>query len=440
MQPYLLQDGAAQQPASRANVVCQVLDAKYEPGDCCSILYQLGERLVIGELQWKATADGMPDTASAVRPPAMLVYAFEDDPALPGLRTVLDSQQMAGILSQALPECTAGVSYIVRCQVTPLRYRLGKRCTLRFDLRLRDRKSGAIVARTLYGKLYHSVSKAQAVHVEMQMLATAPALSAAGIKLASVAAFVPELPMIFQAPVAGVPLDLLLSQPRRTTLAHGPRARAGIRGAADALAALHQGEMSTSRVRPVAAELQRMQRRSERIMQVDPNIGAVLNELARSLPVWLDRLPTWGAEICLVHGDCKPSQFFVLPTTQGGSGVGQVAVLDFDHCGMADPAADVGNFLASLRQAGVAHALRVRASNSAAVLQPWPAVLEEEFLTAYLAARRCPSVLRLRATWYQAVALLRKALRSFARSPRSPLPAHLVQEAWNCLATLPGSD
>jgi aminoglycoside phosphotransferase (APT) family kinase protein len=228
--------------------------------------------------------------------------------------------------------------------------------------------------------------------------------------------------MIFQTPVAGVPLDLLLSQPRRTTLAHGPRARAGIRGAADALAALHQGEMSTSRVRPVAAELQRMQRRSERIMQVDPNIGAVLNELARSLPVWLDRLPTWGAEICLVHGDCKPSQFFVLPTTQGGSGVGQVAVLDFDHCGMADPAADVGNFLASLRQAGVAHALRVR------------------FLTAYLAARRCPSVLRLRATWYQAVALLRKALRSFARSPRSPLPAHLVQEAWNCLATLPGSD
>lgn len=223
MGPYLLQESAAQQPASRAANVCQVLDAKYEPGERCSFLYQVGERLVIGELQWNEAAGGMPHMAGDLHPPAMQVHAFEDDPALPGLRTVLDGRQMADILDRALPECAAGVSSIVRCQVTPLRYRLGKRCTLRFDLRLRDRQSGAIVARTLYGKLYHSVSKAQAVYGEMQMLATVHGADAARVKLAPVAAFVAELPMVFQAPVAGVPLDLLLSQPRRTTLAHGPR-------------------------------------------------------------------------------------------------------------------------------------------------------------------------------------------------------------------------
>jgi hypothetical protein len=402
MRPYLLHTGAAQQSASRSANVCQVLDAKYEPGARCAILYQLGERLVIGELQWNEMASGTLDAAGDVHPPAMQIYAFEDDPALSALRTVLDSQQMARILSQALPECAASVSSIVRCQVTPLRYRLGKRCTLRIDFRLRNRKSGAIIARTLYGKLYHSVSKAQAVYGEMQMLAAAPALCAAGVQLARVAAFVPELPMVFQEPVAGMPLDLILSQPRRTTLAWGAGAWAGIHGAAEALAALHQGDTSTSRMRPVAAELERMQRRSERIMQVDPTIGAALNELARALPVWLDRLPDWGAESCLVHGDCKPSQFLITPAAQGDSGAARVALLDFDHCGMADPASDVGNFLASLRQAGVAQALRVGASSGTAVQERWPAALEEEFLTSYLAAGCCPPALRLRATWYQA--------------------------------------
>ncbi len=148
-----------------------------------------------------------------------------------------------------------------------------------------------------------------------------------------------------------------------------------------------------------------------------------MHELARTLPSWLDCLEGWGAELTLVHGDCKPSQFLVLPGAQG-DGAAQVAVLDFDHCGMADPAADVGNFLASLRQAGIAQA---RVSTR----------LEEVFLAAYLAACRAPEGLRLRAAWYEAVALLRKGLRSFARSPRSPLPELLVQEAWRCLAALP---
>jgi hypothetical protein len=43
---------------------------------------------------------------------------------------------------------------------------------------------------------------------------------------------------------------------------------------------------------------------------------------------------------------------------------------------------------------------------------------------------------RRRAAWYEAVALLRKALRSFGRSPFSPLPALLIAEAWDCLKDL----
>ena len=31
---------------------CQILDAKYEPGNYCTILYQLGDDLVIGTYKW----------------------------------------------------------------------------------------------------------------------------------------------------------------------------------------------------------------------------------------------------------------------------------------------------------------------------------------------------------------------------------------------------
>jgi aminoglycoside phosphotransferase (APT) family kinase protein len=396
----------------------------------CSILYQLGERMVIGELQWNETARGKgPGIRGQGTVAQMEIYPFEHDPALSGLTTVLDGQRMAAILNATLPECTAGKASVVRCQANPLRYRLGKRCTLRFDLWLRDGQSGALIKRTLYGKLYHSARKAQAVYEEMQMLAAA--LPMQKVALAQAVAFAPELPMVFQAPVAGMPLDSLLSQPKRTAIAYDQRVQAGIRGAAAALAALHQVEVDSDRLRPVAAELERFKQRSAQIMNVAPRIGADLYKLAQALPAWLDRLPAWGAETCLVHGDCKPSQFFMTPGSQDERGIAPaVALLDFDHCGMADPAADVGNFLATLRQLGIRQALKQRRPHTR---RQDLAALEELFLSEYLAARPCHANFRLRATWYQAVALLRKALRSFARSPRSPLPALLVAEAWRCL-------
>jgi aminoglycoside phosphotransferase (APT) family kinase protein len=258
----------------------------------------------------------------------------------------------------------------------------------------------------------------------MQLLAAA--LDPARVAVAHAVAFAPALPMVFQSPVAGAPLDLLLSRPKPTALACDPRVRAGVGCAAAALAALHQVAAASERLRPVGAELERLARRSAQIRTVAPRVGAALHTLAQALPAWLDQLPSWGAETRLVHGDCKPGQFLIMPPQNEGGAA--VALLDFDHCGMADPAADVGAFLASLRQLEIRQALKQRRAYT-----PGPAALEELFLSAYLAAGGGHPNFRRRAAWHQAVALLRKALRSFARSPRSPLPTLLVDEAWRCL-------
>jgi hypothetical protein len=65
--------------------------------------------------------------------------------------------------------------------------------------------------------------------------------------------------------------------------------------------------------------------------------------------------------------------------------------------------------------------------------------LAELFLAEYCAVGGRGPDFRLRVAWYEAVALLRKAARAFARSPRSPLPAALVEGAWHCYATLSGA-
>ena len=131
-----------------------------------------------------------------------------------------------------------------------------------------------------------------------------------------------------------------------------------------------------------------------------------------------------------MHGDCKPSQFLL-------RGEGEVVLLDLDSCGQADPAGDVGTFLATLRQHTLRRVLARRATAAEARAQ---AALAEAFLDQYVEAAGggADVELRRRIAWYEAVALERKALRCFARAPRSPLTRALVEHGHARLDRLGG--
>ena len=121
-----------------------------------------------------------------------------------------------------------------------------------------------------------------------------------------------------------------------------------------------------------------------------------------------------------MHGDCKPGQF-LLPDD------GTVYLLDFDHCGVSDQAGDAGTFVASLRQLAVRRTMAGASPASTAGFE----ALAEEFITTYSESMEDDLSTRIR--WHEVVALQRKALRSFARSPKSPLPTALVEESHRCL-------
>lgn len=330
---------------------------------------------------------------------------------------------MKGVLGEVLTECVHGGALPLRARLTPLRYRPGRRCTLRVDVRLRTKGGGSDRVSTFYAKLYHDVVKAEVVFREMTILYSATSLQASLFRVARPVACVARLGLILQEPLQGVALDALLGR-KEDVAGEGLDE---LRAVAHAVAALHGSGVTVERIRPIAPAVARLGKQARAAKVVSRQFGEHMQEVADSLADTLPALARWGEETTLVHGDCKPSQFLVNP--EG------VAILDFDHSGMADPASDVGNFIATLRQHARRHELKGSAARASPARGPWLRSLEQTFLSSYLETSAGGGELGRRAHWYQAASLVRKAYRSWQRSPRSPLPQALMREASECLAS-----
>jgi len=253
------------------------------------------------------------------------------------------------------------------------------------------------------------------------ILLDATADAAAPLRFASVRAHLPELSTVVQEHVAGMPLETAMRLP-------APVPERAVRRAAVAVAALHRQPVVSDRARAVEKELARFVTRSRRIAEVDGDTGRALVGLGI-------RLGETAGEVApgvvgLVHGDCKPSQFLLRNERE-------VLLLDLDSCGRADPAADVGSFLATLRKNTLRDVLARRSTAAGARAHT---ALAEAFLDEYADASGGGEdvELRRRIAWYEAVALERKALRCFARAPRSPLTGALVAEGHARLDRLGG--
>ena len=408
--------GAGEVPAS-GRPACHILDVRYEPGARCTILYEVGKLLALGTLAWGAARERVAEAGNGIAPLGMRIHLFPDDPAMPGLAAAMRSEELITALTDALPECYEGEWRIARARVTPVRYRPGRRCTLRLELWARHAATGAPRSWTLFGKVYHSTEKARAVFEHMRMLSEVAPPGAGRLVVARVAGFLPDLPMVLQEPLPGVALDLFLPLAAAGLTSVHARTRRGVVMAASALAELHRLDLTHPRQRSIDGELRRMADRGRAAAAIAPGLGARMADLAETLSRSMERLSLEGREQRLVHADCKPSQFLI--------GEMKVGLLDFDHAGMADPALDVGAFMAALRQL----ACRRRASDMDSGMRG----LERSFLDSYCDRADVDADFRRRAVWYQAFALLQKAQRAFARSIWSPVPGALLDEARRCL-------
>ena len=401
-------------------------DVAYTPGRKCVIRYSLNLDGAQGsESRWAVVSFAKDDrlkqvyrghyslngdgrAANAVYLPQYrcLVEIFPCDWRLPSLPLAMQPGTVAPLLRKALD---AGDATSPSCsKVKVLRYRPHYRCVLRYAT-----ASSVNGRRQAVGKLYPSRHEAQ------QVWDTISRLHRQGIERP---VFVPrplgmnqEWNMLLMERVPGVSMKRMLFERR----APG-EVQEVVKLGATALATVHSLCFESEEIRSWQTELEKLHKRTARLRLVAPsladNVEALLvraEEVARGY--------TFGAP-SLIHGDCKPSQLLI--------DQGRVAFVDYDMTCLGDPAIDVGNFMAQFRK----YAL----STGESYLRRWGS----SFLAEYQ-ARSSADGLTERALLFEALSLVRMAVRKFRTSPRSYArkgqsspQVLLLREAAVCLAQL----
>jgi hypothetical protein len=274
------------------------------------------------------------------------VTAFPSDPLLPTLERALAENDGA----------------------TVVRYRPGKRCTIRVEREGRLR----------FAKVY-ARGKGQAAHAEARELWQAGRRGELGFRVSRPERFDPALQAVWHGSVAGEPvLDRLRA---------GGVELAGRLGRA-------AGTLQRATIRPGAqrdrtAELERTRRRCAELERRVPELGDQVRRLLGSLAVLLGEARPY--EPRPVHGALHASQWL--------DGQGGVALLDYDAVALGDPELDAATFLADL---DVENRERVPVERLGASFlagfEKTAGPLDPRLLAAYRAERRLEKALRVART------------------------------------------
>jgi aminoglycoside phosphotransferase (APT) family kinase protein len=212
--------------------------------------------------------------------------------------------------------------------VTSVRYRPGKRHVLRYD------SLDPAARRTIFAKLYTSEKGARVFRVATQV-AEWLAEHGKGVTSVRPLAYIAEDAILLFPRVLGAPLCEHLQRP-------GPGVAQWLERAGAALRTLHnlpQGVAGPLQIHEFAAEIREVERDIAHLRALLPPVGAAIDaflntaqELYRGLP---QEPPTF------THRDFKCEHLLVARR--------ELTLIDFDRCALADPAFDVGKFLADLQ-------------------------------------------------------------------------------------------
>jgi hypothetical protein len=354
-------------------------------------------------------------------PAGVTVRRFPADPQLPHLENVMAPTRrspLAGAVEAAarrVHDVPADLP-LQDIAAEPVRYKPGDRCVLRYRLRF-GVPDGPVTTRTLVAKLYREQDEAQAaddllarLHAQAGVAWTARPLGVA-----------PGLPLALTEDL-GSSRDRV---PAHSGL-HVVRPGSGdavevVRRAARALAELHTSGLDTGGLsrRTGADEAGKAAKRARLLERYVPELAPVARPVTDAVCAALAALP--ADTLRPAHGSYKPSQLMVRE--------GAVFLVDFDQFCLADPALDVGYFLAYLRPAGLWYR---RAGRRA-----WFDATGDAFLTTYLhrlaergeAAETCAGIAG-RAPVFEAALLLKIAARRVNRlhSPRPGEVAAVLDE------------
>jgi hypothetical protein len=392
------------------------------------------------------------------------VQAFPADSSLPALTESCDttphSRLFEALQSAAHVQLGDDTWQLVSARAIPVRYKPANRCVIRYHLSLEHGKDDGATTRnlTLFGKVYADPEQARNVQALQQRLYDEQASKTKVAKDAQSDEGTPVITRGGDSPLLPRPLGMISSlgltfnaavQPSNIheqlltgTRALRPKIEKGKGGeitelvipteelwlTAIALARLHTSEVHPEEKAPRtgAKEAKRARERASLIAGHNPSRAEDVLKLADQLATRLEMLKLDGYRPA--HGGFKASQLLFHSH--------KVFVVDFDGFCLADPALDVGYFLAYLRPSGLWYHLPG--------MRPWFKAAAEVFTSTYRYAmlefgvteEAIDGILQ-RSKLYEAALLFKIATRRVNRlnSPRPKELTAMLEEISACLST-----
>ena len=399
----------------------------------CSLRYRLqlsngsaipGEPCVLGRVHHDEAAaaaslaelrDGAPPPALWRTPPAVLagaglaLYRFPVDPDLPTLAHAMDPEHVRRLSPFAASDEQPTVAVVHHPREGA--------CVLRYLFRGEEAASSGYSGSTLYGKVYRDGS-GNVVDGFLRALAGQQTGRDGhfAARFPTPVVYAPSLRLLMTEALPGVPLvpwlvKTLLAPTASSGSEDSAALHAAVRQSGQALAALHCRDLRTAPVRSAKDELAEIRRELAIVEAVWPEVA---DRVRRHVDRLFEDVPT-APDMVLSHGDFTPSQVLL--------DAGTPVVVDFDTLCRADPALDLGRYLAHL------DLLAVKAGGPSA--SGLVRTLADEFLGGYgEATARAASAAQAtsRIAFYSGTTLARSALHSCRQ-----LKSHRLEVAMSLL-------
>jgi aminoglycoside/choline kinase family phosphotransferase len=395
-----------------------VIGRVFHYGDACAAFMRDKLAPVMARMQGRPEVALFTQAATHIEGLNMVVHAFPIDGDLPILVDVTDRRRVPALMADMLPEVREGRFTPRDCQVELAHYGRQHRCTLRYTL-----TDGAAERRVVYGKVAADGSGARTAPV---IAALRERLSSNQVNIPQVLAFRPDLQLLLLEAIPGKPQVARLLKARLA--GEQPASQLTLEDAIAACgriaAAMHGAEIELGRRRALEDELDWLRNSIQALARVSRALGARLQR-------WLEQATTYAGRatplpLCFSHGDFTYTQL-IFDDRQSG-------LVDFDTVCQAEPALDLGQFLAYQRLA-ILKDQRRDAPIPAAATEQLCGIFLDAYITARGAAIGDEQQLRDRAALYEVLMLLRLAIHSWQKLKVSRLEhtLTLLEERVPCL-------
>jgi hypothetical protein len=389
-----------------------------------------------------ARMSGRPEIKPFANPVAMIEHlnmtlsAFPIDGMIPTLVDATNPQKIASILGEALPEAVSGDFAIEDVRLLLAHYGRYKRCVLRYSIDGMQTQAQTPQNMTVYGKVDAdglggvTVSIISALRERLQE----PELLYR-FRIPDSLGYFSNLQLLLMEALPGKPFfkELLKtwsgnSQPHKSDNGNaeaqsGVTLEEAVKTCALIAATLHSSDIKLGRQTSFEMQVEKLQEEADVLSQVLPEVGA-------QIQAWIDQTVEFARAYpampaCFSHGDFTYTQL-IFDGKDGG-------LVDFDSICQAEPAQDLGHYLAYQRLNIIKDQDPDHPFDPEAIEQ-----LCALFLDTYLEVSKAwipdEALLRGRVGIYELVSLIRLALHSWEKMKGSRLKQtiSLLEERIEC--------